>query len=583
MTDRNALLLTGNLLPFLNFGFGNIINKVNGGILDLSFDGDERITTSYEITATITLPSGDTRTTTRILNIKSGTDKESKIMYNDGMFSGDEYSNNELATVLNARTSALGDLLSLYSSLTGNFTGGLGVIVLSIADLAFGQEMSSRARITQYTFNVMASKLSMALVSKISNIAGASVLSQVTLSLGVFGVVTEAVEVALGLDKNFGYGGDPIGYDNYGNMQFAENFGLGTFAIDALGNTLDFLSFGAFGYMDAYDIARARLEDYNSIEAELFGTSYFDNSIGTMEYNTSYDRTSGSWGWSEDYSTFVGYDGMGTWEEDLRSVGLQFTANEIQSDYGGFDPESPEGINYKADKDMFGAGFAGYNSGGVEGYHNARMNESGGDDNDGGCFPYNTIVSCIDGDKKIIDIKSGDVIVSKDGNYKVLDLFEYNYSGKLYCYNGLYSTGGHTIYTDKLMLMADAGTPITNKYDKLYNLAIEDNKPFIANGVLVDSSIFTSYYLYNNGYISKEEYFKDQRYTVSYESDYDLALGYRYIGRLWLCIAKSSHIGALIVSFFARRWIKDCDKENKSIVSTVGLYITRMIGKLIRT
>jgi hypothetical protein len=288
MTDRNALLLTGNILPFLNFGFGNIMSKVNGGILDLSFDGDERITKTYDVTIYTTLASGTSITTNRQIFFTNSGDG-AKVSFDSGSLSGQEYDASTLGNALNAKTSKLGDMLG---GLAGNYmasgmkAGVIGTIVGTIVDVATGEELSAQARVSQFATNVAIDKFSSALTSTIAQTLNLSPISAMVLNLGVVGVVTESLEYATGLDSVFGLGGEIVGSLQSINGKISGVYEQSLSVNQAISN-----SFGSLGIAIGISGSYTNL----SYERKTFENGTYSDGTYAGGLDRGYDSELGSW------------------------------------------------------------------------------------------------------------------------------------------------------------------------------------------------------------------------------------------------------------------------------------------------
>lgn len=85
-----------------------------------------------------------------------------------------------------------------------------------------------------------------------------------------------------------------------------------------------------------------------------------------------------------------------------------------------------------------------------------------------GCFISETLIDCIDGKKKIVDIQKGDLVLTPNGYKKVINKFEYESNDliNVKTTNSSFTcTKNHKIFTDKGLIYSDA----LRYNDMLYN------------------------------------------------------------------------------------------------------------------
>ncbi len=569
--DSNASMLNGNFL-FLNPAFASINAFVNLGFFDLIAQSHKE-TNVY----TVTLEVVDIATKDIIFS----TTRDSS-----------DYDTNSLKETLTSSFS-ISEINTIAQSpieLTPNLLSNPLVAVVHIAK-NYNLDQSIEVNLGKVAYGTVFGGFRDLAINKSLGALGLSPMSLAGVVVGALVSLAfdEAIEMALGLDTHFGWGGEIVGIDKFGNPVHEEAKSLSQMASetkkslglsydpfsvnleDKYGNTVGSTS----SYQDgAYDVTASGWNSGSEYSINFDSTNYDVNVSGTYDYSLggyaehtdwSNDETGGWGSYDEASGTAVNVNADGTYDVTVNGQTESFdkNGNSLDSSFENTrnDPNAVSDAEFES----------------------AERSVDKNDGSGGGCFPADTLIKTINGDKHISLIKAGEYIVNNRGSFKVLAILKYKNKHSIYKYNNLISSGGHTVYIDgKLKLIADIGVKTNIKTNSLYNLVVEKSEPFIANNILVDSSIFTSYYLFNNGYITKDEYLKDQQYTPFYENDFDLALGYRYVGRIWLNIAMSSYIGARTVTYFAKKWISNCDKEDKNNISKFGLWITRLIGRLKR-
>jgi len=201
--DLGLVINRGNFNSYLNEGFTEIQNTLHGfGFLDLLNDNIVSQTNVYEVTVTITSSDGSINTESKYINEGSGDLDSTNISAQRSA------TISEISGILNARGL---DLTSV------NSIGG--VLEFTIESIFDGKTFESgsinlgnmiAASLMNTTTNALSQKLSMAVVSALGV---TNVIAIGLISLGVKSLAGEMLEVAMGIDSQFGYGGDFIATD----------------------------------------------------------------------------------------------------------------------------------------------------------------------------------------------------------------------------------------------------------------------------------------------------------------------------------------------------------------------------------
>ncbi|MFY9074106.1 hypothetical protein OZZ08_04015 [Malaciobacter mytili] len=232
--DLTTAIMTGAVFSYLNKGYSDLKNTINSfGFLDLL--NDYKISKTIIYNVRVQISSYELINQDIILNLRV-----------DG--NGDNSSNSSSVTSSKGtmNVSEINDAMNFQDdkSLVTDVLGVLGVhpslalAIVTITDIVQAKEVQASTRVANFTINQAINTLSTALATKAVGILG------ITSIVGVLGilavaktVVTEAFEVAVGLDNHFGFGGEVVSLgklgvktDDYGatvhsrKQEFAEGF-----------------------------------------------------------------------------------------------------------------------------------------------------------------------------------------------------------------------------------------------------------------------------------------------------------------------------------------------------------------------
>ncbi len=208
-------LLNGDF-GFLNRGLININNKVNGGeMLDLFLDSEKILTIvnreEYKIEVIITTADG---------SIIAQIDDTFNIGGDDGFadgFSTDSQANNTSMSLAEAQAISQNSF-ALQTSPINIAISIIGIMTSKNADISISTIASAAV------LGTVEAAIAGAITNSVGMALGiTSIGLAIGLAVGVFGVVSEAFGIALGVDNSFGYGG------SYGKG-FSESFGVVGFA-----------------------------------------------------------------------------------------------------------------------------------------------------------------------------------------------------------------------------------------------------------------------------------------------------------------------------------------------------------------
>jgi hypothetical protein len=212
----SAVLLSGNMLTMLNKGFTSVRGTALGGVLDLISDFDVRSTTVTTYRVVVSMSDGSSH----ILQSGSYSDNSN----GEGGQSGGLGLNSTGPMDLEAVGRAWGAQFDLRTV----SPVGLSIQLSSMAwngtlDLSSAQDLVGGALIGTVK-NMISEKLTGALVNALGI---TSVPVAIAVSYIVGSVVSELAEIGLGLDNNFGFGGDIVGVDSSGQAHYAGAVGWG--------------------------------------------------------------------------------------------------------------------------------------------------------------------------------------------------------------------------------------------------------------------------------------------------------------------------------------------------------------------
>lgn len=287
--DLTTAIMTGAVFSYLNKGYSDLKNTINSfGFLDLL--NDYKISKTIIYNVRVQISSYELINQDIILNLRV-----------DG--NGDNSSNSSSVTSSKGtmNVSEINDAMNFQDdkSLVTDVLGVLGVhpslalAIVTITDIVQAKEVQASTRVANFTINQAINTLSTALATKAVGILG------ITSIVGVLGilavaktVVTEAFEVAVGLDNHFGFGGEVVSLgklgvktDDYGatvhsrKQEFAEGF---------LDTIKEIASLGS-AYTDTYNnpFNNFSNEEVDNAMAQADLSDYADNpqDLGTEDFS----------------------------------------------------------------------------------------------------------------------------------------------------------------------------------------------------------------------------------------------------------------------------------------------------------
>ncbi len=205
--DLGLVINRGNFHSYLNEGFTEIQNTLHGfGFLDLLGDYTENKANIFEVTVTVVTSDGSVYTENKYINEGSG--------------------DLEFSNITNQKNMSLDSISEMLSTPGMNLTtiNAMGVVEFTITNVLNGNMFESGkvkigdiigASLLNTVTNTLSQKLALGIVNSlgVTNIVAAGIIS-----IGVGSLVSEVLEVAMGVDNHFGFGGD-IMKDAFGNVR----------------------------------------------------------------------------------------------------------------------------------------------------------------------------------------------------------------------------------------------------------------------------------------------------------------------------------------------------------------------------
>ena len=395
--DEGFVFTKGNIPAYLNeshtelkadlkeFDINNLLNETQSQMI-------------YEAKVTITLGSGETVTRTQTI-----------MEHNIGSMS------NMMSSVDSYQQAAVQSIQSVMSSPSVDFMSAnfkQAAIAFAITSVMDGKEFS-------FDKTSIGNFIGSSLVSTVENMVSSQVTQAVAQTFGitnftamgilgfaVSSLVSEAMEVAMGLDNSFGFGGDLKGFDDQGRAQYAQAFGFQQGLIDTL------QEIATFGFADTLT--------YNSIGAnysvETIASASFQNDFSNFADNPQdigfNDRNA-----MRNLTDFNNYQDSLGFMNDFSGVDA--------GDIGGF---SNRGIgNYSSRSDFGSVGSIGSGpsdtGGDGSGNHGTSSGVGGGGNKSGStsgggsysCFLAGTKIKVYKGfeiiNKNIEDVKIGELVI----------------------------------------------------------------------------------------------------------------------------------------------------------------------------
>jgi len=317
---KTANLLNGNMLEYLGYGFGKTLGILGGGILDLMFDDDVRET----IILSINIEFKNERTgqvlVTKSFDFNSDSNGDSDRTFDSDLFNNanaKDMSLDEIAATWNSRS-------NLRSLLQANPL----LLTLEIINLATQSKATIETRLAGALLGTVTATIKQAISQAVVKSLGITAMTPaVFVGLQIFNMVfNELIEMVLGLDNHFGFGGDYIGTKG-GMAQFEEAYSAeqvtesikGMFGFESVldveyttkagaytgyGKT-EYTGFGEFG--DEFGFGGtviSEYDDYGKFEHTV-DTGWFGDVYSTYDQG-DYTRTSWSGAFEESSNTVEG-------------------------------------------------------------------------------------------------------------------------------------------------------------------------------------------------------------------------------------------------------------------------------------
>ena len=274
-------LNNGHMYNSLNSGIGTINNLINGyGFLDLMNSYKSKTTIMYKVTLTIT--------------DKYGNETNSFTSYKSKGEANSEYRN--FKTPGANKNQSIEDIAKMFSQTGVNLTSPdllNSLMSYSFENMANGEEYES-PKIAVSSF--VSSSLKNTIISTFSNEITTGLVSVLNVTtfgaMALISVVTttllnEAFDVMVGLDNNFGFGGDYAGTGKDDIVNYRENIDFWKGALDTLKEiaTLGFIDTNTY---NATEFKTTYPNGYNkgwSVDGSL-GDNYYDAWSNNIEANS---------------------------------------------------------------------------------------------------------------------------------------------------------------------------------------------------------------------------------------------------------------------------------------------------------
>jgi len=341
--DFATAISTENLFSFLNKGYTDLKSTINSfGFLDLLND--------YKISETI------------IYNIKIYVNEEEIISQNiivniDNSKGGGETSSSITTPNKTMSLSQMNEAMSFQDdkSLVSDVLGLLGynsftsVVAISITDLAQGKTAKAQSRVANFTINQAISTFSQLATSKALSALGiTSQLGALGLFSAVKAVLTEAFEMAIGLDNHFGFGGEFLGENEFGEGMFSAPSSFAEVASDT------FSEIG--GFLTGQEV---NTDTYNPDLTNVSVTDSAGNTIGFQSTSGNFTGMGGLAGFSDNFGNNIGNI------SDAIGGGGSFGQLSDPSGFGMDSVGDSNGLGFGNDDNGLGAGLGGINTGGL--------------------------------------------------------------------------------------------------------------------------------------------------------------------------------------------------------------------------
>lgn len=318
-TDKNAMLLAGNILPYLGYGFGTLLNTIDSFSQFQTFlESNNKTTLVLRIDITVTTDNG------QIIYSSSGSENE---------YGGDDsYGNNFQDDSKNIGT--LKDLAGAWENrvdILGLISANPLTIAKTIYNVVTGESVTVKNRLSGALVGTVYSTFQSLAMQGIAKLAGITALTPaVMVGFGILGAIFgELVEMALGLDNHFGFGGELTGFDSFSgyhglgriegvntsmHTQYSAPKTVSTGLTDLFSGITDFLGITYDGGISI---------DWGGQDPDSFTNRNVDNYVSRSEI----DNNSGGSG-NDDGSGYGGYGDYGS--------GNDGTSSSAGGDYGGY-------------------------------------------------------------------------------------------------------------------------------------------------------------------------------------------------------------------------------------------------------
>jgi len=397
--DMAVGMLTGNVDSMLNTGLSAVLGIIAGGtLLDLmnTYMVYKTVVVHYKVK--ITASDGT------VLGIKIGSF--------DVQADGDGQSGFDNSSISPANTSSMSPA-DVQTAMKSQFNAigliqnpSLVNVAITLSSLAFNKDITIETAVAAGMIGSVQGVISSMATQAVATALGVvSTLGVMAIGFAVGAVLGELAQMALGVDKSFGFGGEYAGVSPSTNK---DSFDAPMGFMEGLANMLG-LSTSAVDQMDAQGLRTGDVSYGHGLIGPALGVDVtspsLQTSLNTSLTNSYFNPTvvnainsySGN-------STFGGSSGFG----------------QLGSTTGGFSPAPSLGLSMSSlgfstgDHD-----FGGFSGGGGGGGASGAGNSSGAGFS---CFTAGTTVKTPLGYKPIEDVKIGDILVGEDSSInKVLE------------------------------------------------------------------------------------------------------------------------------------------------------------------
>lgn len=287
--DNNSKLMSGDILSFLGYGFGDILRTMDNFLYsDSLFANNSKTVSVYKIDIRVTGLSG-------------------KVIYeqSSGEASMDNYSQKHTT----AQTNDLEEIAKAWDNradITSSLIGNPLQIAVTVHDVLTNDSITIEEKLQALTVGTANELFKSITTQAVLGLANISAVSPMGLIAGGFlGLLfDELVEMALGLDNHFGFGGDVmrdsmggLKTNDAGEFQFEMASSLGQAIENTLREYTPDLAQYFYGAMDAVDRSQLWEEkgfDMNDVrtameQADVKDDDFsFNNPVAEIDWHTSY-------------------------------------------------------------------------------------------------------------------------------------------------------------------------------------------------------------------------------------------------------------------------------------------------------